>query len=143
MIPQPDHCSKSRNDSLCNVKRLRDMSREIGAWGCAPWIGLWPLLVFFAPVSFKGKLWIFVASLVLFLYVFVMYNMVGNGDGLPWGERYLIGGIGIVLLLTYFILSYWALIHENMKRRDLYASLGEEGWQRLFYCTVHDEVVGW
>jgi antibiotic biosynthesis monooxygenase (ABM) superfamily enzyme len=92
-------------------------------------------------VSSKGKFWVFVASLALFLYVFVMYNLVGNGDGLPWSERYLIGSIGIVFLLTYFILSYWALMQENLKRRGLYESLGEEKWQRLNFCTVRDVVV--
>jgi len=117
------------------------MSLEISGWGCAPWIGIWPLIVFFAPVSTKAKLLIFVISVALFSYVFGMYNAIGNGAGLPWATRYLIGSIALVLLLAYFIVTYVSLFTEISRRNRLYAFLGKDVWEDCFYCTVHETVI--
>lgn len=143
-MAQSLRCRDHGNDaSLCMVKPLRDMEREIGLWGCAPWIGIWFLLVFKAPVPYKAKFQIFLVGLGITIWTFVDLA-IGNAPGrdhTPLIVYILMAITGLPLILAYFILSYKALAQENRRRNALYALLGEEAWQRLYYCTVHGNVV--
>jgi len=141
-------CSKYSDSSPCHVKRLYDMPMVIGLWGLAPWTGFWPLIVFFAPLSIRAKIWIFVVSLVMYGSLLIP-TAIASGNGidfytwlhaLPWAA-FLYGVTFIALVLTYFILSYVALFQENRKRKALYAELGDAQWRRASYCVVHDQVI--
>src|ERR1700694_2899773 len=102
------HCIKYTDSSPCHVKRLIDMSTEIGLWGCAPLIGLWPILVFFAPVPEKEKIKIFLVGIGIVLFAAIAAlteHSVSNGTAPT-----VLGVIGAIILiplaLAYFILSY-------------------------------------
>lgn len=136
-------CSKYSDSNPCRAKRLYDMPKEIGLWGCAPWIGLWPILVFFAPVSEKDKIKIFLVGIGLLIWAGINLA-VGNApgrDSTPVVVYILLVITGLPLLIAYFYLSYRALFQENRKRKALYATLGDAKWRRASYCVVHDQVV--
>jgi len=124
------------------------MSLEVGAWGCAPWIIIWPLLVPFAPISRRAKSYVILVSLALYIYSLILAVESANNGGeqaleksLPLVVSVAVAIIGVVLLLAYFILSYGALNQEIKRRKALHDNLGEAAWRRLYYCTVHDRVI--
>lgn len=141
MSTHPSRCSEYRVDSSCNVKRLRDMSLEMGAWGCAPWWPVfWIFLVFFAPVPHKAKVPIFLIGIAAGILVAIVSPLEAPEQPhtfLTW----ILAVIELCLIFAYFILSYRALFQGISRRRRLHTSLTEEAWQRLSYCTVHDQLV--
>ena len=143
MPKEPLHCTEYSVSDQCRVKRLYDMPREIGLWGCAPWIGLWPILVFFAPVPEKEKIKIFLLGIGILIWMGIDLA-IGNApgrDSTPIIVYIFLVITGLPLTLAYFILSYRALFQENRKRKALYDRLGDLKWRKASYCTVHDQVI--
>jgi hypothetical protein len=135
------HCREYSTNKPCRVKKLTNLNLEVGLWGCAPWIALWPILVFFAPVPEKEKIKICLASIgFLMVDLFAAVTQSSGLGGTTLVDIIMIF-IGIPLVLTNLIFSYKALFKEMKNRNALYSILSEDSWRKGYYCLVHNELL--